>query len=228
MRFLHVVAAIIWSIVLSMTASASEGPFVFRDVAAEMGISDATRGMMAHAAAWGDVDHDGHVDLWVGSFADRKVEVYQAGGADGPVPNMLLLQRQGRFVPVDSKAIAWKGRATGCVMADFDNDGWADLYVSNNGRLGKENLLYHNKRGMLELVTEEAGAAVNLPDVSRGVSVFDYDGNGLLDILVLATVGRGESMLFQNVGNMQFKRSKALPANLVGLGVAIGDITGNG
>lgn len=216
------------SILLSTISFAAEGPFVFRDVAVEMEISEATRGMMAHAAAWGDVNRDGQVDLWIGSFADRKPEVYQAGGAAGPVPNMLLLGGKERFMPVDSDTIAWKGRATGCVMVDFDNDGWTDLYVSNNGRLGKENLLYRNNQGTLELVNEQAGAYVNLPDVSRGVSVFDFDGNGLLDILVLATVGKGESMLFQNVGNMKFKRSKALPADLVGLGMAIGDVTGNG
>ena len=58
--------------------------------------------------------------------------------------------------------------------------------------------------------------------------MFDFNGDGLLDLLVLATVGKGPSMLFQNLGDFKFKRSKALPADLVGLGVAIGDITGNG
>lgn len=223
------VAAVLNLFVGSATwAWAADGPFAFRDVAAERGIADATRGMMAHAAAWGDVDRDGKLDLFVGSFADRPLAVYQAGGADGPVPNMLLLQRDGRFVPSDNKAMGWKGRATGSVFADFDNDGWPDLYVSNNGNLGKDNLLYHNNRGTLELVNDKAGAPVHLPETSRGVGVFDYDGDGLLDILVLATVGKGESMLFHNEGDMRFKRSTALPADLNGLGLAIGDITGNG
>lgn len=229
-RILKRVAAIVWlsCVVTATDAADGPGPFVFRDVAAEMGITKPTRGMMAHGAAWGDIDRDGKLDLWIGSFCDRKVEVYQAGGATGPVPNVLLLQRKGGFVSDSNEAIAWKGRATGCVMVDFDNDGWTDLYVSNNGKLGKENLLYHNNRGTLELVTDKAGAPLHQPDTSRGVGVFDFDGDGLLDLLVLATVGTGESMLFQNQGNMKFKRSKALPADLVGLGVAIGDITGDG
>jgi sugar lactone lactonase YvrE len=221
-------AGMIWLAGLSVTAFADEGPFLFRDVAAELGIADATRGMMAHAAAWGDVDGDGQLDLFLGSFADRPLEVYQAGGAKGPVPNVLLMQRKGRFVPADNEAMAWKGRATGSVLADLDNDGWPDLYVSNNGRLGNENLLYRNNRGTLELVTDKAGAPLQLPETSRGVGVFDYDGDGLLDLLVLATVGQGPSLLFHNEGNMQFKPSKALPADLVGLGLAIGDLTGNG
>src|SRR6187401_3539417 len=95
---------------------AEESPFVFRDVAQETGIQDATRGMMAHSVAWGDVDRDGKLDLWIGSFADRKEEIYKAGGADGPVPNMLLMQRKGKFVRVDNPDIAWKGRATGSVF----------------------------------------------------------------------------------------------------------------
>lgn len=216
-------------LLIAMT-SVAEKPrhFVFRDVASEMGLSGPLKGMMAHAAAWGDVDNDGKTDLWVGSFADRPLEVYQAGGAEGPVPNVLLLQRRGRFVPVKSKAIAWKGRATGSVFADFDNDGWRDLYVSNNGRLGKENLLYRNNKGKLELVTDNKGADLRLPDTSRGVGVLDFNGDGLLDLLVLATVRKGPSMLFQNLGGFKFKRSKALPDDLVGLGIAVGDLTGNG
>lgn len=210
------------------TSPAAEPTLLFRDLAEEMGLRDPLRGMMAHAAAWGDVDRDGRLDLFVGSFADRPVEVYRAGGADGPVPNVLLMQRDGRFVPVQNEAIAWKGRATGSVFADFDNDGWPDLYVSNNGRLGKENLLYRNKGGTLERVTDQVGAPLHLPETSRGVGVLDFDGDGLLDLLVLATVRQGPSRLFQNLGNFRFKESNALPADLVGLGVAIGDVTGNG
>jgi hypothetical protein len=213
---------------LALLAQAAESPFAFRDVSGELGIATATRGMMAHSGAWGDINNDGRLDLWIGSFTDRKPEVYRAGGADGPVPNVLLLQTASGFEPVKNEAIAWMGRATGCVIVDLDNDGWKDMYISNNGKKGKENLLYHNNRGKLELVTDKAGDKLELPEFARGVSAFDFNGDGLLDILVLATVNKGESMLFQNKGNMQFKRSKALPSDLQGLGLAVGDLTGNG
>jgi len=51
-------------------AEAAEPPFVFRDVAKEVGLRDPLRGMMGHAAAWRDVDGDGLLDLFVGAFAD--------------------------------------------------------------------------------------------------------------------------------------------------------------
>jgi enediyne biosynthesis protein E4 len=214
---------------MTVTEVRSAEPFVFRDVAKEVGLTGPLRGMMGHAAAWGDVDGDGKLDLFVGTFADRPKALYEKGGATGPVPNQLFLQRRGRFELSTQKSIAWHGRATGAVFADFDNDGRPDLYVTNNGRLGKDNLLYHNRGdGRLELVTDRAGAPLQLPETARGVAVFDYDGDGLLDLFVLATVGKGESMLFRNLGGMKFERSKALPGDATGLGVATGDLTGNG
>ena len=83
------IAALVGWTCLIASSNAAEGPFVFRDVASELGIAQAARGMMAHAAAWGDVDRDGKPDLWIGSFADRPDELYKAGGADGPVPPTL-------------------------------------------------------------------------------------------------------------------------------------------
>ena len=209
-------------------ASHADDPFVFRDVASETGLAQATRGAMAHAAAWGDVDGDGKLDAWIGTFTSRPIEVFRAGGVDGPVPNMLLMRRGDRFVKTDHAAIAWMGRATGCVLVDLNNDGWTDLYVSNNGKEGKENLLYRNDRGTLEPVTGKAAGPVQLPDTLRSVAALDYDGNGLLDLLVLATIGEGPSMLLQNMGDFKFKASKALPTDLVGMGAAVGDLDNNG
>jgi hypothetical protein len=184
---------------------------------------------MAHAAAWGDVNGDGRIDLFVGTFADRPTALYVAGGAKGPVPNRLLLSDNGRFALSDQPAIAWLGRASGAVLADLDNDGLPDLYVGNNGKLGKDNLLYHNRGGgLFENVTARAGAPMHLPDAARSVTVLDFDGDGLLDVLAVAGLHGGETLLFRNRGGMKFELSDALPRGLTGLGVAVGDVTGNG
>jgi hypothetical protein len=217
------------TILLPTLAPAADPPFVFRDVAKEAGLRDPLRGMMGHAAAWGDVDGDGWIDLFVGTFADRPAELYRAGGAEGPVPNQLLLNRKGRFQPSNQKALAWLGRASGSVFADFDNDGRLDLYVANNGRLGKDNLLYHNRGdGRFENVTSRAGAPLHLPETARSAAVLDFDGDGLLDLLVLSTVGKGKTQLFRNRGGMKFEVSGAIPGDATGLGLAVGDLTGNG
>lgn len=115
------------------------------------------------------------------------------------------------------------------MLVDLDNDGLPDLYVANNGRLGNKNLLYHNEgAGRFKDVTAAAGAPMHLPQTARSIGVLDFDGDGLLDLLVLGTVGRSETLLFRNRGGMKFELSDALPRDLYGLGVAVGDLTGNG
>lgn len=204
-------------------------PFAFRDVAAETGVADALRGMMGHAAAWGDVDGDGRLDLFVGTFADRPVAEYVAGGADGPVPNRLLVQRNGRFTLSDEDTIGWLGRASGAVLADLDGDGRPDLYVSNNGRLGHQNRLYRNRGGGdFDDVTDAAGAPLHLPETSRSVAAADLDGDGRLELIVLGTVGRSETLIFRNLGGLRFEPWDAIPGDAHGLGLAVADATGNG
>lgn len=211
-----------------------ESPLRFRDVAGEVGLREHLAGAMAHAAAWGDVDGDGRLDLFVGTFADRPAADYRAGGAAGPVPNRLLLFRDGRFVLSPDPSTRWFGRASGAVFADLDSDGRLDLYVANNGRLGHRNLLYHQRgAGRLVDVTDRAGAPVHLPETARSATVLDHDGDGILDLLVLATVGKGATMLFRgrsggDAEGLRFERTDAIPPDAMGLGVAVGDLTGNG
>ena len=78
----------------------------------------------------------------------------------------------------------------GVVFSDFDNDGWPDIYVANDGN---PNLLFHNNRnGTFTEMGLLSGAALNEAGRAQsgmGVAVGDYDGNGLFDIFVTNFAG---------------------------------------
>jgi len=199
----------------------SQTKLAFRDAGAATGLREALQGMRGHAAAWGDVNGDGLPDLYVGAFAEGDSK-----------PNRFLLQRDGRFTPDDQPGLRIVARSSGSVFADFDNDGDLDLYVSNLGG-GKEgyqatlNKLYRNDQGKLVDVTEGSGAA---PAELRGrtVSALDFDGDGLLDLLVADSIFYGSqkrSRLLLNKGGLKFadvSEEIGLPA-LPGLGSAVAD-----
>ncbi len=67
----------------------------------------------------------------------------------------------------------------GVAVADYDNDGWPDLFVSN---WGKNRLFHNNHDGTFTDVADKAG--VTLGNWSSGATWGDYDGDGRLDLFV--------------------------------------------
>jgi hypothetical protein len=116
--------------------------------------------------AVGDYDNDGRDDIYF---------LNQHG------PNALYRNRgDGTFEDVTSKlGLALEGRVSvGATFADYDNDGWQDLFVTTT-RAG--NVLFHNRGdGTFEDVTARAG--VTHSGHSQGASFFDYDNDGFLDL----------------------------------------------
>jgi len=164
------------------TTAASAISFV--DRAAEAGVAFVNtsgtdqryivEGMMGGAAFF-DYDGDGDSDLYVtnGSSFD--------GFAAGQEPtNRLYRNDDGRFVDVTAAAaVGDTSWSMGCAVADYDNDGHVDLYVSNYGR----NTLYRNLGGgRFEDVTAAAG--VGHEGWGTGVSFGDYDLDGDVDLYV--------------------------------------------
>ena len=164
----------------AQAAPAEQAAEVFVDATAAAGIDAPHRGTwdeftgkaFAHGylgtgQAWGDYDNDGWVDLFL---------------AGGQAPSRLYRNDgDGTFsVPEEAADVAladtWTG---GAVWADYDNDGWRDLYVVAHGR----NVLFRNEAGArFRDVTTAAGVG----DTGKGATAAwgDYDGDGFLDLFV--------------------------------------------
>ena len=147
----------------------NNGDGTFRDVTEEAGLLSLHP---THTAAWGDVNNDGHLDLFVGN---------EDWGAGTPHPvEMFVNNGDGTFT---DRAAAWRlgvlGVVKGVAFGDYNNDGRVDLYVS---RFGQANLLFRNDGARFTDVTVAAG--VGLPIKSFPTWFFDYDNDGWLDIFV--------------------------------------------
>jgi hypothetical protein len=219
-------------------------PITFADRTAESAMLEPVNGMMGHGAAWGDFDGDGRFDLYVGGFCDRPNAEYKP--ADGPVPNRLFRNLgDGRFELVEQPTVSFHGRTSGAVFADLDNNGTLELYVANNALARSRHTdepqrsaqlrhanLFRNDLGKLVDISAESGACPDSLHTARNIGVFDYDGDGLLDLFVVEDkfvrgAGGPRSVLLRNLGGLKFEDANAaagLPDDILGLGLAVADL----
>ncbi len=129
-----------------------------------------------------DFDNDGKMDI----FFTNGAKLPELKKTTPAFYNCLLRNRgDGTFEDVTKKAgLAGEalGYSTGVAVGDYDNDGHADLFIASAGR----NTLYHNNgNGTFTDVTQQSGiGAKPAGTLSIGAAWFDYDNDGLLDLLV--------------------------------------------
>lgn len=193
----------------------NNGDGTFSDFTKKLGINVDG---WATSAGFFDYDRDGRLDLFVvrylvwdfekGSLVcgDMRPGYRAYCHPDNYKPTTSLLFHQksdGSFEDVSEKSgvAASKGKALGVAFADFDDDGWTDVFVANDN---SEQQVFRNKRdGTFEDVALTAGAAFD--DKGRrfsgmGVDAADFDGDGRQDI-VITTLSNETYPLYRNLGD---------------------------
>jgi enediyne biosynthesis protein E4 len=172
------------------------------------------------SAAWVDYDSDGWLDLFVCNYVNfvtannkkcysptTRLD-YCAPRAYAPMAAVLFRNRgNGTFENVSAKSgiASEPGNGLGVICADFNEDGWPDIYVANDQR---ENFLWLNQRnGTFKNDALLAGCAVSRdgkPEASMGVDAGDFDGDGDED-LFMTHLADEKNTLYLNVGKGMFE-----------------------
>lgn len=195
----------------------NNGDGTFTDVTARVLPPDPSFGA---SAAFVDYDRDGFLDLFVTRYNSFTVKAnkrcFGAGGGRDycgpgdyqPIPDKLYRNDgRGRFVDVTQQAgiNAAYGNGLGVVCADFNGDGWLDIFVGNDKTA---NQLWINQcNGTFSDRALESGAAYDLngaPHAGMGVTAADFDGDGDEDIFISNILGETH-MLYQNDGKGFFE-----------------------
>jgi len=230
----------------------NNGNGTFTDIAEKAGVAN-NHSRWASGCAFLDYDRDGYLDLFVASYIDldlKTAPLPETGpclykgvtvacgppGLTGGVNTLYHNNGDGSFTDVSVKSGVRKTNGTyslGVLVADFDNDGWPDIYVANDSAPAA---LYHNdKNGTFTDVGIEAGCAFSIdgkPQAGMGVSAGDYDHDGWLDIFKTNFSG-DTSTLYHNTGKAVFN-DLTFPAGIgvntrwLGWGCGFVDVDNNG
>lgn len=194
----------------------NEGNGKFRDVTSQSGIRNANFGT---SAAWVDYDRDGKADLFVANYVNWTQKGDLWCSLDGSTKSYCTPESykgqtsklyhnlgNGRFEDVTDKAgLGDKtSKSLGVAIIDFNNDGWPDLFISNDTQPNK--LYRNNRNGAFTEEAVAAGVAFGEDGVARGamgVDCADYDRSGRPHMLI-GNFSNQMLGLYHNEGNNLF------------------------
>lgn len=186
----------------------------FKNVTSKIGILED---QMSRAIIWADYDNDGDKDLYVAN-ANAVSHLYRK---DGPTTYVDVTAIAGLSTTIDPTMSG--------AFADYDNDGWLDLYVANRGT-GIGNYLYHNNGdGTFTNVTTAAGVSA-FGMLNLTVTWFDFNNDGYQDIYLANDLMIG-NILYKNNGDGTFTDvsvSSGAGVAMANMGIALGDYNGDG
>jgi len=200
----------------------NNGNGTFTDVTEKAGVSDPR---FSTGAAFLDYDNDGKLDLFVTNYVDFDINhlptfgegptcqfkgiPVQCGprGLPGAGDSLFHNNGDGTFTDVSKKAGVADSRGyygLGVVGSDFDGDGWIDIFVANDST---PNFLYRNNGdGTFTDIAFESGTALDKNGNEQGcmgVTLGDYDHDGLLDLFV-TNFDDEYNVLYHNAGRGSF------------------------
>jgi hypothetical protein len=194
----------------------NRGDGTFEDVTQKL--NAAVKGWTT-SAGWLDYDRDGRLDLFVARYMDwdfergalycgsPQVRAYcHPDNFKGASPVLLHQKSDGTFEDVSAKAGVAdpEGKSLGVAFADFDGDGWTDIFVANDNA---RQFLFRNKGdGTFEDVALLAGVGYDENGKSfsgMGVDAADFDNDGNVDVFVTA-LSNETYPLFRNNGDLTF------------------------
>ena len=196
----------------------NNGDGTFTDVSSKLQLSDNG---WSTSAGWFDYDNDGRLDLFIARYMDwdfASGSMFCGGPATAlraychpdnfkGAANILLHQRaDGSFADVSRSAgIADSaGKGLGVAFADFDNDGWTDIFVANDS---VRQALYRNKGdNTFEDIAVMSGAAYDEDGrtfAGMGIDCADYDNDGYMDVFI-TTLSNEKYAFYRNNGDLSF------------------------
>ena len=223
----------------------NNGDGTFTDVTAKAGVA---AGGWSVSAGFLDYDNDGKLDLFVTRYLEWSPEksktcgtpaspMYCPPGEFPAVSNILFHNRgDGTFedVSVTSGIAAKKGHGLGVVFADYDGDGFTDIFVAND--VTDQFLFHNNGNGTFTETGLNSGAALTSGGKmlsGMGVVFQDYDNDGLPDLLV-TQLPHQPYVAFHNDGKGTFSAEEletgfgAISGNSSGWGVGLEDFDNDG